>query len=268
MHHEINDSRAKWVDKLTDKSPTIKCKIIHWKMRKSGKADKGGWILATASLKVQNLPRRRHFLTQSTEVDEQNSLISWKITSRHDFEEFHNRESDGGEAWGSWPRVWFRRIEGAAAEPDFFRAPVLCLASSLAPPSSDGHGQHWPLDEAFILTKRQEREREGLQLKGDIGHGSHAGVGTMAHVALESTTHPVESMCVSTRGRRKRDVGESESSPRGSVGQTQRIRARALPTTPPRYEPIHIRGRFTTGSGWDSSSLPSQRFKIVEVSYL
>ena len=114
MHHEINDSRAKWVDKLTDKSPTIKCKIIHWKMRKSGKADKGGWILATASLKVQNLPRRRHFLTQSTEVDEQNSLISWKITSRHDFEEFHNRESDGGEAWGSWPRVWFRRIEGAA----------------------------------------------------------------------------------------------------------------------------------------------------------
>ena len=139
----------------------------------------------------------------------------------------------------------------AAAEPDFFRAPVQCLASSLAPPSSDGHGQHWPLDEAFILTKRQEREREreGLQLKGDIGHGSHAGVGTMAHVALESTTHPVESMCVSTRGRRKRDVGESESSPRGSVGQTQRIRARALPTTPPRYEPIHIRGRFTTGSG-------------------
>ena len=98
MHHEINDSRAKWVDKLTDKSPTIKCKIIHWKMRKSGKADKGGWILATASLKVQNLPRRRHFLTQSTEVDEQNSLISWKITSRHDFEEFHNQmeEKHGG----------------------------------------------------------------------------------------------------------------------------------------------------------------------------
>ena len=59
--------------------------------------------MATTSLKVQNLPRRRHFLTQSTEVDEQNSLISWKITSRHDFEEFHNRESDGGEAWGLDP---------------------------------------------------------------------------------------------------------------------------------------------------------------------
>ena len=94
MHHEINDSRAKWVDKLTDKSPTIKCKIIHWKSWKSGKADKGGRILATTSLKVQNLPRRRHFLTQSTKVDEQNSLISWKITSRHDFEEFPNRESE------------------------------------------------------------------------------------------------------------------------------------------------------------------------------
>ena len=94
MHNEINDSRAKWVDKLTDKSPTIKCRIIHWKSWKSGKADKGDRILATTSLKVQNLPRRRHFLTQSTKVDEQNSLIRWKITSRHDFEEFGNLESE------------------------------------------------------------------------------------------------------------------------------------------------------------------------------
>ena len=162
MHHEINDSRAKWVDKLTDKSPTIKCKIIHWKMRKSGKADKGGWILATASLKVQNLPRRRHFLTQSTEVDEQNSLISWKITSRHDFEEFHNQMEEKHGGLDPESGLGGSKVQpgcGAAAEPDFFRALVLCLASSLAPPSSDGHGQHWPLDEAFILTKRQERER-------------------------------------------------------------------------------------------------------------
>ena len=114
MHHEINDSRAKWVDKLTDKSPTIKCKIIHWKMRKSGKADKGGWILATASLKVQNLPRRRHFLTQSTEVDEQNSLISWKITSRHDSQEFWSDWRDDAadldpKQWRWWRCWWWWR---------------------------------------------------------------------------------------------------------------------------------------------------------------
>ena len=89
---------------------------------------------------------------------------------------------------------------------------MLCLASSLAPPSSDGHGQHWPLDEAFIL--RQEREREGVHLRGAggvISDSSVAGGATMAHVALESTTHPVESMCVSTLcGSGKRDAGESE----------------------------------------------------------
>ena len=56
-------------------------------------------------------------------------------------------------------------------EPDFFRAPVLCLASSFAPPSSDGHGQHWPLDEAFILGRRQERGSAPQGCWGrDIGH--------------------------------------------------------------------------------------------------
>ena len=70
---------------------------------------------------------------------------------------------------------------------------MLCLASSLAPLSSDGHGQHWPLDEAFILKKGQERGFGG----GGVISATLAGC-TMAHVALESTTHPVESMCVST----------------------------------------------------------------------
>ena len=35
---------------------------------------------------------------------------------------------------------------------------------------------------------------------GVISGTSHAAGATMAHVALESTTHPVESMCVSTCG--------------------------------------------------------------------
>ena len=114
--------------------------------------------MATTSLKVQNLPRRRHFLTQSTKVDEQNSLISWKITSRHDFEEFPNRESEMEEEkhGGLDPESGLGGSQ-AQPEPDFLRAPVRCLASSLAPLSSDGHGQHWPLDEAFILKKGQER---------------------------------------------------------------------------------------------------------------
>ena len=68
------------------------------------------------------------------------------------------------------------------------------------------------MDEAFILRRRQERE--GLHLRGAggvISGTSHAGGATMAHVALESTTHPVESMCVSTLcGSGKRDAGESE----------------------------------------------------------
>ena len=67
----------------------------------------------------------------------------------------------------------FRWIEGPAgrAEPDFFRAPVLCLASSFAPPSSDGHGQHRPLDEAFILRRRKERGSAPQGCWGrDIGH--------------------------------------------------------------------------------------------------
>ena len=48
---------------------------------------------------------------------------------------------------------------------------MLCLASSFAPPSSDGHGQHWPLDEAFILRRRQERGSAPQGCWGrDIGH--------------------------------------------------------------------------------------------------
>ena len=44
-----------------------------------------------------------------------------------------------------------------------------------------------------------------------ISDSSVAGGATMAHVALESTTHPVESMCVETLcGSGKRDAGESE----------------------------------------------------------
>ena len=135
--------------------------------------------MATTSLKVQNLPRRRHFLTQSTKVDEQNSLISWKITSRHDFEEFPNRESEMEEEkhGGLDPESGLGGSQ-AQPEPDFLRAPVRCLASSLAPLSSDGHGQHWPLDEAFILKKGQERERGWLHLRGAVGvisSTSHAG---------------------------------------------------------------------------------------------
>ena len=41
-------------------------------------------------------------------------------------------------------------------EPDFFGALVLCLTSSLAPPSPDGHGQHRSADEAFIPPKSEQ----------------------------------------------------------------------------------------------------------------
>ena len=45
---------------------------------------------------------------------------------------------------------------GGGGEPDFFGALVLCLTSSLAPPSPDGHGQHWSADEAFIPPKSEQ----------------------------------------------------------------------------------------------------------------
>ena len=55
--------------------------------------------------------------------------------------------------------------------------------------------------------------RGGVHLRGAggvISGTSHAGGGTMAHVALESTTHPVESMCVEAHcgkdSRRNEDV--------------------------------------------------------------
>ena len=107
-------------------------------------------------------------------------------------------------------------------EPDFFGALVLCLTSSLAPPSPDGHGQHWSADEAFIPPKSEQvgRGRVVCPQGRDIVAQSVVQRGTMAHVALDSTTLPVESMrvCVIEKGEFERlEV-------RGCVGQTQRIR--------------------------------------------
>ena len=85
---------------------------------------------------------------------------------------------------------------------------------------------------------------------------------TMAHVALESTTHPVESMCVSTLEKEGRwRVGKLPT--RMCVGQTQRIRARALPATPPRYE------RSTSGASVpqdqdDPSSWPPWKYSKAQ----
>ena len=123
-------------------------------------------------------------------------------------------------------------------EPDFFRAPVLCLASSFAPPSSDGHGQHWPLDEAFILGRRQERGSAPQGCWGrDIGHQPRCrGHNGARGAGIHNTPRGIH-VCVDVRER-----GTLES-PKGCVGQTQRIRARALPTTP-----LDI-SRSTSGAG-------------------
>ena len=90
---------------------------------------------------------------------------------------------------------------GGGGEPDFFGALVLCLTSSLAPPSPDGHGQHWSADEAFIPPKSEQvgRGRVVCPQGRDIVAQSVVQRGTMAHVALDSTTPPVESIrvCVS-----------------------------------------------------------------------
>ena len=107
-------------------------------------------------------------------------------------------------------------------EPDFFGALVLCLTSSLAPPTPDGHGQHWSADEAFIPPKSEQvgRGRVVCPQGRDIAVQSVVQPGTMAHVALDSTTLPVESIrvCVIEKGEFERlEV-------RGCVGQTQRIR--------------------------------------------
>ena len=111
---------------------------------------------------------------------------------------------------------------GGGGEPDFFGALVLCLTSSLAPPSPDGHGQHWSADEAFIPPKSEQvgRGRVVCPQGRDIVAQSVVQRGTMAHVALDSTTLPVESIrvCVIEKGEFERlEV-------RGCVGQTQRIR--------------------------------------------
>ena len=89
-------------------------------------------------------------------------------------------------------------------EPDFFGALVLCLTSSLAPPSPDGHGQHWSADEAFIPPKSEQvgRGRVVCPQGRDIVAQSVVQRGTMAHVALDSTTLPVESIRVCYRKRR------------------------------------------------------------------
>ena len=71
---------------------------------------------------------------------------------------------------------------------------------------------------------RQATERKGVgrgcvHLRGAggvISGTSHAGGGTMAHVALESTTHPVESMCV-----------EAHCGKRGTQGGTRMCRSDA-----------------------------------------
>ena len=98
-------------------------------------------------------------------------------------------------------------------EPDFFGALVLCLTSSLAPPSPDGHGQHWSADEAFIPPKSEQvgRARVVCPQGRDIVAQSVVQGGTMAHVALDSTTTPVESIrvCVCHRKRRVREVGSA-----------------------------------------------------------
>ena len=97
-------------------------------------------------------------------------------------------------------------------EPDFFGALVLCLTSSLAPPSPDGHGQHWSADEAFIPPKSEQvgRGRVVCPQGRDIVAQSVVQRGTMAHVALDSTTPPWNPyVCVCHRKRRVREVGSA-----------------------------------------------------------
>ena len=94
--------------------------------------------------------------------------------------------------------------DGGGGEPDFFGALVLCLTSSLAPPSPDGHGQHWSADEAFIPPKSEQvgRGRVVCPQGRDIVAQNVEQRGTMAHVALDSTTLPMESIRVCHRKRR------------------------------------------------------------------
>ena len=112
-------------------------------------------------------------------------------------------------------------VGGGGGELDFFGALVLCLTSSLAPPSPDGHGQHWSADEAFIPPKSEQvgRGRVVCPQGRDIVAQSVVQRGTMAHVALDSTTPPWNPyVCVIEKG------GFEGLDVRGCVGQTQRIR--------------------------------------------
>ena len=95
-------------------------------------------------------------------------------------------------------------VGSGGGEPDFFGAFVLCLTSSLAPPSPDGHGQHWSADEAFIPPKSEQvgRGRVVCPQGRDIVAQNVEQRGTMAHVALDSTTLPMESIRVCHRKRR------------------------------------------------------------------
>ena len=112
MLREINDSGYLF-DKFTDKSRTIKfeCKIIHkfWEQIRE-RLDFGHNIIKSTKSAAS-----WHFLTQSTKVDEQNSLISWKITSRHDSQEFWSDWRDDAAdldpkqwRWWRWWWWWWR----------------------------------------------------------------------------------------------------------------------------------------------------------------
>ena len=250
MHNEINDSRAKWVDKLTDKSPTIKCRIIHWKSWKSGKADKGDRILATTSLKVQNLPRRRHFLTQSTKVDEQNSLIRWKITSRHDFEEFGNLESEMEEekhGGGLDPEsgLGFRWISGWARFPSSPGAMFGFLVGATI------FRWSWSTLAFGWSIHSEEGARERVWWWGrDIAQQPRWRV-VQWSTWRWNPQHTPWNPCVCPRWR-KRDVGESEDVwGRRNELELERCQPRPLHMTDPHPGPVyhrirtaHLPGRF------------------------
>ena len=110
---------------------------------------------------------------------------------------------------------------------------MLCLASSLAPPSSDGHGQHWPLDEAFILTKRQERERERVCSSKVIS-------GTAATLALAqwrtwrwNPQHTLWNPCVCRRAAGERGTLESLKAPHEEVwGRRNELEPERCPPRP------------------------------------
>ena len=145
-----------------------------------------------------------------------------------------------------------------------------CLASSLAPLSSDGHGQHWPLDEAFILKKGQAREQvcTPVVVGRDIRHQPRWRV-VQWRTWRWNPQHTPWNPCVCRRWR-KRDVGESESSPRGCVWgrrnelELERCQPRPQDMSDPHPGPVYRRTRTTHLPGRLGNI---QRLKIVEVSY-